>query len=103
MRGLPAFVFLSLITVIDVSAQSQTTQISGVVSDPNGSAIAHASIEFASNGNTIICVLHWTATQPTGNILDVRNVDVYTVDNGRIILAKIYSEDIDQENAFWGK
>jgi len=58
---------------------------------------------FASNGNTIVCVLHWTATQPTGSILDVRNVDVYTVDNGIIILAKIYSEDIDQENAFWGK
>ena len=62
MRGLPAFVFLSLITVIDVSAQSQTTKITGMVSDPNGSAIAHASIEFASNGNTIR-----TETDATGS------------------------------------
>ena len=58
---------------------------------------------FAPNGNTVVCILHWTAAQPTGSILDVRNVEVYTVENGKIILARIYSEDIDQENAFWGK
>jgi ketosteroid isomerase-like protein len=58
---------------------------------------------FEPHGNTVVCILHWTAAQPTGSILDVRNVDVYTVENGKIILARIYSEDIDQENAFWGK
>jgi ketosteroid isomerase-like protein len=58
---------------------------------------------FSTNGNTISCILHWTAVQPTGNVLDVNNIDVYTVENGKIILAKIYSEDIAQENQFWGK
>jgi outer membrane receptor protein involved in Fe transport len=42
-----------LITVFTASGQQQLTKISGVVSDANGSAIANASVEFASNGNTI--------------------------------------------------
>ena len=58
---------------------------------------------FAPNGNTVVCVLHWTASQPTGNVLDIHNIDEYTVENGKIILARIYSEDIDKENSFWGK
>jgi uncharacterized protein len=58
---------------------------------------------FSPEGNTVVCVLHWTAAQPTGNILDVRNIDVYTVENGRIILVKVFSEDILQEDRFWGK
>jgi len=28
---------------------------------------------------------------------------VYTVENGKIIMAKIFSEDILKENKFWGK
>jgi outer membrane receptor protein involved in Fe transport len=44
------------------SAQQQLTKISGVVSDPNGAAIPHASVEFASNGNTIR-----TETDTAGN------------------------------------
>lgn len=55
MRGVrpcSAFVFLLVITVC-ATAQQQLTKISGVVSDPNGSAIANASVEFAANGNTI--------------------------------------------------
>jgi ketosteroid isomerase-like protein len=58
---------------------------------------------FSPSGNKVVCILHWTAAQPTGNVLDIHNVDVYTVENGKIIHAKIYSEDVDKENAFWGK
>lgn len=58
---------------------------------------------FAPNGNTVVCILHWTASQPTGNVLDVHNIDEYTVENGKIVLARIYSENIDKENSFWGK
>jgi uncharacterized protein len=58
---------------------------------------------FSPNGNNVVCILHWTASQPTGSILDIRNVDVYTVENGKITRAKIYSEYIEKENAFWGK
>src|SRR6185369_11960314 len=52
-RPCPALLFLIAIAVTSVSAQQQLTRISGVVSDPNGSAIANASVEFASNGKTI--------------------------------------------------
>ncbi|HKU73350.1 MAG TPA: carboxypeptidase-like regulatory domain-containing protein, partial [Pyrinomonadaceae bacterium] len=41
-----------MITVV-ATAQQQLTKISGVVSDPNGSAIANASVEFAANGHTV--------------------------------------------------
>jgi len=58
---------------------------------------------FSPVGNTVVCILHWTAAQPTGGILDVKNIDEYTVENGKIILAKIFSEDISQEDKFWGK
>jgi uncharacterized protein len=58
---------------------------------------------FSPVGNTVVCILHWTATQPTGGILDVKNIDVYTVENGKIILVKVFSEDILHEDRFWGK
>jgi outer membrane receptor protein involved in Fe transport len=48
--------------VFTISAQQQLTKIAGVVSDPNGAAIAHASVEFESNGNTIR-----TETDTTGS------------------------------------
>ena len=58
---------------------------------------------FAANGNKVVCILHWTASQPTGNVLDIRNIDEYTIENGKIVLARICSEDIEKENSFWGK
>ena len=48
----PCIVFFLVITVV-ATAQQQLIKISGVVSDPNGSAIAHASVEFAANGHTV--------------------------------------------------
>jgi uncharacterized protein len=58
---------------------------------------------FSATGNTVVCILHWTAVQPTGNVLDIDNIDQYTVENGKIIMAKIFSEDISKEDKFWGK
>jgi len=58
---------------------------------------------FSATGNTVVCILHWKAVQPTGNVLDIDNIDEYTVENGRIIMAKIFSEDIAKEDKFWGK
>ena len=55
-----------------------------------------------TNGNTVAVRLRWTAAQPTGKVLDVGNVDIYTVENGKITHARIYSEDIVQEDRFWG-
>lgn len=56
-----------------------------------------------ANGNSVACLLRWTAAQPTGNILNVENVDVYTIENGKIVNVKIYSSDLRQEDRFWGK
>ena len=39
--------------VLNVSAQQSLKKISGTVSDPAGAAVQHASVEFASNGNTV--------------------------------------------------
>jgi ketosteroid isomerase-like protein len=36
-------------------------------------------------------------------VLDTDNIDVYTVEDGKIVAAKIYMEDVEQEDAFWGK
>lgn len=58
---------------------------------------------FEGNGNTVVAVLRWTAVHPAGATLDVRNVDVYTVEDGKIILGRIYSEDVAAENRFWMK
>jgi uncharacterized protein len=57
---------------------------------------------FSANGNTVVCILHWKGVQPPGGILDVDNIDVYTVEGDKIIMAKIFSQDIEQENRFWG-
>jgi ketosteroid isomerase-like protein len=54
------------------------------------------------NGNRVACLLHWNASQPAGGILDVDNIDVYTVDNGKIIKAEIFTADEAKEDQFWG-
>src|SRR6478736_7634956 len=56
-----------------------------------------------ATGNSVACLLHWKAVQPTGNTLDVENIDIYTIENGLIVNAKIYSADLIQEDKFWGK
>ncbi|GAB3931082.1 nuclear transport factor 2 family protein [Larkinella terrae] len=57
----------------------------------------------AVNGNTVACLVHWKAVKPTGLVLDVDNIDVYTVENEQIVSAKVYSADITQEDDFWQK
>ena len=56
-----------------------------------------------ANGNSVACLVHWKAVQPNGGTLDVDNIDVYTVENGQIVRAKVYSADIAQEDTFWLK
>ena len=57
----------------------------------------------AVNGNMVACLLRWTATQPNGKVLDVDNIDVYTVENGKITKARIFSANLQMEDEFWGK
>ena len=71
--------------------------------------IAEQSLELsdievvAVNGNTIACLLHWNASLQSGKVLDVDNIDVYDVADGKIIKAKVYSADLVQEDKFWGR
>ncbi|HEY2582170.1 MAG TPA: nuclear transport factor 2 family protein [Mucilaginibacter sp.] len=58
---------------------------------------------FDDGGNTVVCLLHWTAVQPVGRILDVLNAGVFTVENGKITAVKLYSDNIEAENIFWGQ
>ena len=55
------------------------------------------------NGNKVACLLHWNAAQPAGGILDVDNIDVYTVENGQITKAEIFTADQESEDRFWGE
>jgi uncharacterized protein len=55
------------------------------------------------NGNSVACLLHWNAAQPVGKVLNIDNIDVYTVVNGKIKNVVIYSSDLKSEDAFWGK
>ncbi|MBD2756392.1 nuclear transport factor 2 family protein [Spirosoma sp. BT704] len=55
------------------------------------------------NSNKVACLIRWKAIQPGGGVLDVNNIDVYTVENGKIVETTVYSEDIAQEDEFWGK
>ncbi len=54
-----------------------------------------------ANGNSVACLVHWKAIQSNGGILDVDNIDVYTVEKGQIVNAKVYSADLAQEDNFW--
>lgn len=53
------------------------------------------------NGDSAACLLQWTAAKPSGETLNVDNIDVYTVKNGQITSAEIFSADIGAENKFW--
>jgi ketosteroid isomerase-like protein len=54
------------------------------------------------NGNRVACLLHWNGIQPQGGILDVDNIDVYTVEHGQITEAEIFSANVTGEDKFWG-
>lgn len=54
-----------------------------------------------ANKNEVACELSWHAVKPTGETLSIKNIAVYTVAEGRIIKAKIYTADQEAENRFW--
>ena len=55
------------------------------------------------NGNQVACLVNWKAVMEGGGVLDVDNIDVYTLENGKIVEATVYSADLAQEDWFWGK
>ena len=74
-----------ILFAVAASAQ-QLTKISGVVSDQNGDAIAHASVEFAANGNTIR-----TETDATGSftLLSAQSYGILSVSSPGFSTSKL--------------
>jgi limonene-1,2-epoxide hydrolase len=58
---------------------------------------------FDAGGNNIGCLIHWRAAQPPGRVLDVSNIGIFTVENRKILMVKIFSDNVAAENSFWGK
>jgi ketosteroid isomerase-like protein len=57
----------------------------------------------AVNGNQVACLVNWKAVMEGGGVLDVDNIDVYTLRDGQIVNVIVYSADLAQEDWFWGK
>ena len=55
-----------------------------------------------SNGNCAACLINWKASGKSGGALDVDNIDVYTVEHGKITKAVIFTSDEALEDQFWG-
>jgi ketosteroid isomerase-like protein len=77
-------------------------QMVGKMFEISGNTLRLTEIRLISvNSNKVACVLRWNANKATGEILEIDNIDVYTVENGQIIRAEIYSADLEKENTFW--
>ncbi|SFE26764.1 hypothetical protein SAMN05518672_105105 [Chitinophaga sp. CF118] len=78
-------------------------QMVGGMFEVSANTLALTAVKvIAVNGNSVACLIHWEATNPAGKVLNVDNIDVYTVENNQIVKAKIYSADVLQEDNFWG-
>lgn len=53
------------------------------------------------NGNQASIMLQWKAVGAKG-VLDVINIDNYTVADGQITAVKVFTDDLEQEDLFWG-
>jgi ketosteroid isomerase-like protein len=85
------------------SSAAEVFQMVGGMMEISGNTLLLAEIKSVTeNGNQIACLINWKATGESGSY-DVDNIDVYTISNGKITDAVIYSADLSQENAFWGK
>ncbi|GAB2551603.1 nuclear transport factor 2 family protein [Spirosoma aerophilum] len=57
----------------------------------------------AVNGNQVACLVNWKAVMEGGGVLDVDNIDLYTLQDGKIVNVVVYSANLAQEDWFWGK
>jgi ketosteroid isomerase-like protein len=84
------------------SSLKEVYEMVGGMSGVTNHTLKLASVRSVSvNGNSIAAVLNWKATKPSGEILDVDNIDVYTVKDGKIVNAIVYSADIEKEDKYW--
>ncbi|GAB2597064.1 nuclear transport factor 2 family protein [Spirosoma areae] len=86
------------------SSRDDVLQMAGGMQEVAEKTLTLTSVKTVSaNGNQVACLVHWKAVQPNGGILDVDNIDVYTVENGQIVNAMVFSADVAQEDSFWLK
>ncbi|MFD2571567.1 nuclear transport factor 2 family protein [Spirosoma soli] len=85
-------------------SSTEVFQMVGLMFEATANTLRLTDIkQLAVNGNKVACLVHWNGVQPGGGVLDVDNIDVYTVENGKIVEAAVYSADLKQEDYFWGK
>lgn len=83
-------------------SRDEVFQMVGGMFEVSGNTLRLENIKtIAVNGNEVSVVLHWKANR-TGAELDTENVDVYTVEDGKITGVKVYAADLQQEDLFWG-
>lgn len=83
-------------------SRDEVFQMAGGMQEVAAKTLTLSSVKTLSvNGNQVACLVHWQAVQPNGGVLDVDNIDVYTVKDGQIVNAMVFSADIAQEDNFW--
>ena len=83
-------------------SNSEVFQMVGKMFEISGNTLRLTDIiSVTANNEEVAALLRWEASKPSGETLSVDNIDVYTVKNGQVINAKIFSSDIESENQFW--
>lgn len=83
-------------------SRAEVLQMAGGMQEVAAKTLTLSSVKTLSvNGNQVACLVHWQAAQPNGGVLDVDNIDVYTVKDGQIVNATVFSADVAQEDNFW--
>ena len=83
-------------------SSAEVFQMVGKMFELSANTLSLAEVKSISvNKNQVACLLHWQATRPSGAILEVDNIDVYTVENGKIVNAEIYTAEEAKEDQFW--
>lgn len=84
-------------------SRSEVFQMVGKMFELSANTVKLTDIKsISANGNRVACLLHWNATRPAGAVLNIDNIDVYTVEDGKIIKAEVFTVDEAAENEFWG-
>lgn len=83
-------------------SRAEVLQMAGGMQEVAAKTLTLSGVKTLSvNGNRVACLMHWRAVQPNGGLLDVDNIDVYTVEDGQIVNAIVFSADVAQEDNFW--
>jgi len=81
---------------------AEVFQMVGGMFEASQNTFTLAEIKVVSvNGNKTACLLRFTATR-NGVTLDTDNIDVYTVEDGKIVAVEAFATDVAAEDVFWG-